>query len=96
MPEQQRAAQEAERRKSREAQLQSGANRFGGRAARGAWGDSAAHGGPDPSKAALRELSRRGVLEREDVQAMLRPCPLQDFRGSVLQVGNVPYSPWAF
>ena len=36
--------------------------------------------------ALLRELSRQGLLEREEVKAMLRTGPLQDFRGFVLQV----------
>lgn len=39
-------------------------------------------------EATLRELSREGVLKREEVKAMLRTGPLQDFGGNVLQVGT--------
>lgn len=86
LPEQQRAAQQAEREKKRAEVEGRGHRRWRGGGARGAW-DATPTG--DRSKAAFRELARRGVLEREDVKAMLRPGPLQDFRGSVLQVGLV-------
>ena len=94
-PEQQRAAQEAERKKrQQEAEEMRGnggrngsGNGWRGRRGGGPRGwDGAASGSDDPGKAALRELARRGVLEREEVKAMLAPGPLQDFRGSVLQV----------
>lgn len=85
-PQQQQAAQQAEREKKRAEVEGSGHRRWRGGGARGAW-DATSTG--DRSKAAFRELARRGVLEREDVNAMLRPGPLQDFRGSVLQVGLV-------
>ncbi len=91
-PEQQRAAQEAERKKKQqeaeEMMMMMRGNGSGSwRGRRGGprgWDGGAA--GDDPGKAALRELARRGVLEREEVKAMLMPGPLQDFRGSVLQV----------
>lgn len=83
-PEQQRAAQEADRIKQEEAEARGGGWRVGGGGRRGMWN---AAPNPDYGKAALRELARTGVLEREEVKAMLMPGPLQDFRGSVLQVG---------
>ena len=57
----------------------------GGRGGSSGWEGGAATS-HDHGRAALRELARRGLLEREEVKAMLRPGPLQDFRGSVLQV----------
>lgn len=88
-PEQQRAAQDAERiERQKEAEDMRGIGGGGGwrghRGGSSGWGGAAASHGP--GRAALRGLARRGVLEREEVQAMLRPGPLQDFRGSVLQV----------
>lgn len=96
-PEQQRAAQEAARAEQRRDAEEGTHRRGGGRQGhRGGgsrmagWGGNAgALGSHDYGKAALRELTRRGVLEREGVKAMLAPGPLQDFRGSVLQVGVV-------
>ena len=88
-PEQQRAAQDAERiKRQKETEGMRGGGGEGGWRARrggsGAWdGAAASH---DQGRAAVRELARRGVLEREEVKAMLRPGPLQDFRGCVLQV----------
>lgn len=87
-PEQQRAAQDAERierqRKEAEGMRGGGGGWRGRRGGSNGWGGGAeSH---DRGRAALRELARRGVLEREEVKAMLRPGPLQDFRGSVLQV----------
>lgn len=70
--------------KRAEVEARGGRGRWRGGGAQGAWGATPAS---DGGKAALRELARRGILEREEVKAMLRPGPLQDFRGSVLQVG---------
>eukprot|EP00752_Nemacystus_decipiens_P010692 g9523.t1 len=85
-PEQQRAAEDAERieRERKQAEGLRGGGWRERRGGSGGWegGATASH---DHSRAALRELARRGVLEREEVKAMLRPGPLQDFRGSVLQ-----------
>lgn len=72
-PEQQRAAQELERLAHR--------NRFAG------WKGWANPPGSDRDEATLRELSRQGVLKREEVKAMLRTGPMQDFHRNVLQVG---------
>lgn len=83
-PEQQRAAQEAERIKR--AEIEGRSIGWRGRGARGGWGAAPS---PDHGKSALRELSRRGVLEREEVKAMLGPGPMHDFRGTVLQVRGV-------
>lgn len=87
-PEQQRAAQDAERierQKGAEGERGSGAGWRGRRhGGSGRWGGAATS--HDHGRAALREMARRGVLEREEVKALLRPGPLQDFRGSVLQV----------
>eukprot|EP00903_Cladosiphon_okamuranus_P010703 g10115.t2 len=87
-PEQQRAAQDAERvERQKEAESMRGSGGAGDlrghRGVSSGWGGAAAS--HDQGRAALRELSRRGVLEREAVKAMLRPGPLQDFKGSVLQ-----------
>lgn len=81
-PEQQRASQEADQLKLKESDSRGGGG-WRGRTARGRWGAARV---PDYGKAALRELAQRGVLDREEVKAMLKPGPLQDFRGSVLQV----------
>ncbi|CAM9170829.1 unnamed protein product, partial [Hapterophycus canaliculatus] len=91
-PEQQRAAQEAaraqQRREAEEMTQRRGGDRQGRRGGGpriAGWGDAEAAANHDFGKAALRELSRRGVLERDEVKKMLAPGPLQDFRGSVLQ-----------
>lgn len=89
-PEQQRAAQEAERKKQQQeaegmmTTMRGNGSCWGRRGGPRGWDGGAV--GDDPGKAALRDLARRGVLEREEVKAMLMPGPLQDFRGSVLQV----------
>ncbi|CBN79814.1 conserved unknown protein [Ectocarpus siliculosus] len=79
-PEQQRAAQEAQQQR----EVEEDGMRNGRRGRRGRLRDVSA-ASYDPGKAALRELARRGVLEREEVKAMLMPGPMADFRGSVLQ-----------
>lgn len=71
-PEQQWAAEEADRRKVLEARQRqsSGTNRSGRPDLRGSWNESSARiAGPDRWKAALRKLSGRGVLEQEEVKA---------------------------
>lgn len=83
-PEQQRAAQEA---KQQQREAKEDGMRNGRRGRRGRLRDASA-ASYDPGKAALRELARRGVLEREEVKAMLMPGPMADFRGSVLQVSG--------
>lgn len=95
-PEQQGAAQEADRiKRLKESEGMRGNGNNGWRGSRGSgsrgWnggggGAAAAAASHDHGKAALRELAQRGVLDREEVKAMLAPGPLQDFRGSVLQV----------
>lgn len=81
-PEQQRAAQELER--LAQGHRSGNRNRFAG------WRGWANPPGSGRDEATLRELSRQGVLKREEVKAMLRTGPLQDFRDNVLQVGTKP------
>lgn len=101
MPEQQRAAEESECREGRDKAREKGNDRnmsYGrrGRGGKGAsWGDSPSRGGGGgggSGQAMLKDLARRGVLERDEVKAMLKPGPLQDFRRAVLQVRAVTFS----